>query len=184
MQFDEFSMIQQELFNLYKKFNNGGMIEIMSGYVKKSDHYDLFSISRYFAEKGDRVKITTDVHFKDPKYKAIFGKLTGTPYERKCPDLIINEKFYEYERYIGQFKKRKLSNMISHGTKQSSRIIINNNKGCSDRFVLANIHNRLSDKNFKNIIDEIWIYEKGKVRLLYKKEIGNFRSLSFFTSGN
>jgi hypothetical protein len=139
----------------------------MQGYTRKNDHSDLLSIARYFAGKGDNVKITTDIHFKDEKYKEVFGKLNGTGYERKCPDFIINGRFYEYESFMQPFRKRKLANMISHGAKQSSRIIINNNKGCSDRYILANIHNRLRDKNFKNNIDEILVYEKGKVRLLY-----------------
>jgi hypothetical protein len=162
----------QKLFALYKRFKNGGKIEVMEGYGenKKPDHKDLFSIARYFAGKGGKVRITTKAHFKDEKYKKVFGKLDGTPYERKCPDLIINGKFYEYESFSPPFKKRKIANMISHGTEQSSRIIINNNKGCSDRYILKNIHNRLKDKNFRNNIDEVWLYEKGKVRLFYEKK--------------
>jgi hypothetical protein len=62
--------------------------------------------------------------------------------------------------------------MISKGLKQASKVIIDNNKGCSDRYILTNIHNRLRDKNFKNNIDEIWVYEKGKVRLIYKRKRG------------
>jgi hypothetical protein len=158
------------LFSLYKEFVSGGRIEIMEGYTKKSDHKDLFTISRYFAEKGDKVQINTDVHFKDAKYKKIFGKLNGTPYERKCPDLIINGEYYEYESYKRPFKKEKISHMIKKGSMQSSRIIINNNKGASDRYIRRNILERIRDKNFKYSIDEMWVYEKGKLRLLYKKQ--------------
>jgi hypothetical protein len=163
----EYDAVLQQLFNLYKEFTNGGRIEIAKGYIKKSDYGDLLAISRCFAEKGENVKITTDIHFKDEKYKQIFGKLNGTKYERKCPDLIINGKFYEYESFEPQFSKRKIANMISHGTKQSSRIIINNNKGCSDRYIQRNILERLKDKNFKYDIDEVWIYEKGRTRRLF-----------------
>jgi len=63
--------------------------------------------------------------------------------------------------------------MIKKGTIQSSRIIINNNKGSSDRYIRTNIYNRLVEKNFKKNIDEVWIYEKGKVRLLFKKAVGS-----------
>ena len=153
---------------MYKKFKNSGKIEIIDGYKKKPDHKDLVSISRFFAQKGDEVTITTDIHFKDEKYKEVFGGLIGTKYERKCPDLIINGKFYEYESYSPPFKKEKISNMISKGTKQSSRIIINNNKGSVHRNIKKNIHNRTT--NEKQIIDEVWVYEKGKVILLYKKQ--------------
>jgi len=79
---------------MYKKFENSGKIEIINEYKKKTDHKDLLSISRFFAQNGDSVKITTNIHFKDERYKEVFGALIGTKYERKCPDLIVNEKFY------------------------------------------------------------------------------------------
>ena len=60
--------------------------------------------------------------------------------------------------------------MIRKGTEQSSRIIINNSKGASDRYIVRNVYERLKDKNFTRKIDELWIYEKGKVRLLLKKQ--------------
>jgi hypothetical protein len=171
LRLNEISMVTQQLFITYKEFSNsGGRIEIMQGYEKKSDHKDLFAIARIFAEKGDKVQITTDVHFKDKKYNEVFGALNGTPYKRKCPDLIVNGKFYEYERYMAPFKKEKISHMIKKGSIQSSRIIINNNKGASDRYIRRNIIERINDKNFKYDIDEVWLYEKGKVRLLFKKQ--------------
>ena len=57
--------------------------------------------------------------------------------------------------------------MINHGTKQSSNIIIKNSAGASDRYILNTIANRLRDPNFKFPINEVWLYEKGDVRLLY-----------------
>ncbi|MDR0757791.1 MAG: hypothetical protein LBF85_08095 [Tannerella sp.] len=160
-------MVARQLFSLHREFPGGGKIEIMEGYVKKSDHKELLAIARYFAEKGDRVQITTGVHFKDEKYRAVFGRLDGTPYERKCPDLIIGGRFYEYESFVPPFKREKTGNMLSKGLKQSSRVIINNNKGASERYIRRNIHER---GNFKQDIKEVWLYEKGKVRLLYKKQ--------------
>ena len=154
-------------FNLYKKFENGGEIEIMNGYEKKADHNNLLSISRFFAQKGDNVKITTDIHFKDEKYKQVFDALIGTKYDRKCPDLIINEKYYEYESYIPPFKKDKISGMFSKGLKQSSNIIINNTKGASDRYIMKIIYQRI---RLGQEINEVWLYEKGEVRLFFKKQ--------------
>jgi hypothetical protein len=161
-------MGSQQLFSLYKEFASGGKIEIIKGYVKKSDNKDLLAIARHFAEKGDTVQVTTNIHFKDAKYKEVFGKLNGTKYERKCPDLIINGQYYEYESYTPPFKREKISNMISKGIKQSSRIIINNNKGANQRLIRRNIYNRtvLGKQN----IEEIWIYEKGEMHLVYKKQ--------------
>ena len=120
-------MVSIQIFSIYKRFVSGGKIEIMEGYIRKSDHKDLFAIARFFAEKGDKVQLTTNIHFKDEKYKKVFGELNGTIYERKCPDLIINGNFYEYESYLSPFKKEKISHMIKKGSAQSSRIIINNN---------------------------------------------------------
>jgi hypothetical protein len=164
------NMDTKQLFSLYKEFTGGGKVEIMKGYTPKSDHKDLRAIARYFSQKGDKVQITTSIHFKNEKYKEVFGRLNGTPYERKCPDLIINGEYYEYESFVPPFKKEKISHMIKKGFVQSSRVIINNNKGASDRYIRDNIYKRLKDKNFKYEIKEIWIYEKGKVRLLYKKQ--------------
>ena len=151
----------------YKKFKNSGKIEIIDGYKKKPDHKDLVSISRFFAQKGDEVKITTDIHFKDEKYKEVFGDLIGTKYERKCPDLIINGKFYEYESYLPPFKSDKLYRMLSRGLSQSSRIIIDNNKGASHRYIKNAIGNRI---RLGQEIDEVWVYEKGGNILLHKKQ--------------
>jgi len=156
---------------MYKKFESGGKIEIIDGYRKKADHRDLVSIARFFAKQGGNVKITTDIHFKDARYREVFGGLIGTKYERKCPDLIIDGKFYEYENYKPPFKKEKISNMLSQGIKQSSRIIINNNKGTTHRIIRRNIYNRVVFE--KQNIDEVWLYEKGEIIQLYKKTKGN-----------
>jgi len=159
------------MFKIYKRYKNGGKILIHSEVDRKqSDYTDLLTIANIFAKTGKIVRLTPSIHFKSDVYKKIYGSLIGTPYERKCPDLKIDSHFYEYESFNPPFMKRKIANMISHGTKQSSRIIINNNKGCSDRYILTNIYNRFRDKNFKNILMEVWLYEKGKVRIIYKKK--------------
>jgi hypothetical protein len=154
-------------FTLFKAFSNGGRIEIMDRFVKKSDYDDLLAIAHFFAQQGKIVLIPTEVHYKDAKYKQIFGNLIGTVYERKCPDLIIDGEFYEYESFIPPFDKYKISHMLSAGLKQSSRIIINNNNGADERYVQQNIWKRLSDKTFKYDIDEVWAFEKGLVRQLF-----------------
>jgi len=55
----------------------------------------------------------------------------------------------------------------SFAASQSSRIIIDNSAGSSDAFILKSIINRLKDENFKYDIEEVWVYEKGKVRRIY-----------------
>ena len=81
--------------------------------------------------------------------------------------IIIFGKFYEFENYTPPFKKIKISHMLSNGLKQSSYIIINNSKGASDRYVKRLIYERINN----NIhVDEVWLYEKGKLRILLKKQ--------------
>jgi len=57
--------------------------------------------------------------------------------------------------------------MLSRGLSQSSRIIINNNKGASHRYIKNAIGNRL---RLGQEIDEVWVYEQGEIILCYKKQ--------------
>ena len=97
--------------------------------------------------------------------ETVFGALMGTKYERKCPDLLIDDKFYEYEGFEKPWKKEKVRRMVSHGMKQSARMIINNTKGASDRFIRQAIVARI---NVGATIKEVWLYEKGHKRLFFK----------------
>lgn len=151
-----------------KEFNNGGKFSIYSTVEKdKSDYKDLVTIGRFFAEKGNNVVLTPRVHIKSPMYEKIYGDLIGTRYERKCPDLKINGKFYEYESFEKPWKKQKVGRMLSHALKQSNRIIIDNNIGCSLRYFRKLIYGRI---NSGSDIKEVWIYEKGKCSLIYKQQ--------------
>ena len=87
-------------------------MSLMTGLDKTSSDYDeLISIACCFAHTGKNVKVLAPVHYKDPQYRRVFGALIGTRYERKCPDLLINDIFYEYESYIRPFSPGKLSDM-------------------------------------------------------------------------
>lgn len=153
-------------YKVAKTYKNGGALLVHPDVdKKKSDYKDIYTIANQFAKAGKEVKITPSVHFKSEAYQEIYGVLNGTKYERKCPDLQIGDLFYEYESYVPPFKKEKIPAMIGHGLKQSSRIIINNNKGASDRYIKKVVVNRIK---IRQAIDEVWIYEKGKVRLLPK----------------
>lgn len=59
--------------------------------------------------------------------------------------------------------------MLKRGAEQASRIIIDNNKGASDRFIINMIQSRLNDRNYRGEIEEVYVYEKGSVRRLFKK---------------
>lgn len=150
-----------------KKYPNGGSVqEHILTEKNKPDYNAIKHIANEFAKNGDEMKITPRLHRNSEEYKQIYATLTGTVYEGKCPDLSRNGVFYEYESYVRPFTKRKVGNMLSHGSKQSPYIIIDNNKGASDRFIRRSIINRI--KVGQNPIKEVWLYEKGKLRLFFK----------------
>ena len=155
------------MFKTYKQYENGGKVLVPKIINKKaSDYKHLISIANFFAKEGKTVKLNPVVHFKSDEYKQIFGPLICTIYERKCPDLQINGVFYEFESYTPPFNKGKISHMLRDGLKQSSRVIINNTKGAADRYIKRLIYDRINNYD----IDEVWLYEKGNVRLLFKKQ--------------
>ena len=158
----------QKDFKVIKTFINNGIYK-EHVYINKtqSDYKIVKNIGIEFAHLGKEVKATPVVHFKSPEYQTIYKSLIGTKYYRKCPDLLIDDKFYEVENYLPPFSKDKINGMFTKGLKQSQNIIINNTKGASDRYVKKIIHQRI--KIGQNI-DEVWLYEKGKIRILYKKQ--------------
>ena len=55
--------------------------------------------------------------------------------------------------------------MLLHGMEQSPYIVINNIKGCSDRFICKNI---IARTNVNTNMQEVWGYEKAKTRPFFK----------------
>lgn len=145
--------------------NNGCLNEYCCVEHNKSDYKKLVTIGKLFAQKGSTVIIMPRIHIKDVLYQIIFKKLLNTPYERKCPDFLIDGLFYEYEGFQKPWNKRKIKNMLTHGMLQCSRIIIDNTKGCSDRHIRFIIQQKLKYNN--RALDEVWIYEKGNIRPFY-----------------
>jgi len=155
-------------FKVVKSFKNGGTYsEHVALDTNAPDYKIVKNVGIEFAKSGGQVKATPKIHIKSDEYKQIYGQLVGTKYERKCPDMLINGKFYEVESFMPPFTQKKLGNMLSRGLKQSENIILDNNKGASDRIIKHRIFNRISEGRK---IGEVWLYEKGKVRLLYKKQ--------------
>ena len=59
----------------------------------------------------------------------------------------------------------------------SDRIIIDNNKGASDRYIINMVLKRIADKSFRKEIQDLYVYEKGAVRrLFHKKAVGSLGS--------
>ena len=164
----------KELFSLFKSFTNSGSVWHMAGLDKtRPDYKALITIACAFAKEGHEVRVLAPVHYKDPLYHHVYGALIGTMYYRKCPDLMIDNCFVEYESYKRPFKSRKISHMIKRGSEQSDRIIIDNNKGASYRFIVNMVINRLKDKSFQHNIEELYVYERGSITRLYKKAVGS-----------
>ena len=157
---------KENLFTLYKSFEGGGHIYLMAGLDRyKPDFKALLTIATLFAKEGHEVKILTSYHFKSPEYSMVFGHLVGTKYERKCPDMLVDDVFYEYEGFEKPWNRRKIKNMLAHGLIQSNRIIINNTKGAADRIIRKAIMARL---RIGTEIREVWLYEKGDKRLFFR----------------
>ncbi|OFP41090.1 hypothetical protein HMPREF2992_03685 [Prevotella sp. HMSC069G02] len=153
-------------FILKNKYKNGGTLSIHELVDrKKSDYHDIVAVAQSFAKAGHKAEITPSVHFKSEEYKQIYGSLIGTKYERKCPDFRVDGIFYEYESFVRPWNKKKVGRMLSHGMEQSPYIVINNTKGCSDRFIRKNI---IARTNINADIQEVWVYEKGKIRPFFK----------------
>ena len=161
------SRMSSDGFKLEHKFKNGGTLYIHPRVDKdKSDYKDMKRICLQLARLGHQVKMTPSLHYLSDEYQRIYANLIGTKYYKKCPDFEMDGLFYEFEGFMKPWNRRKIKNMISHGLEQSSRIVIKNTKGCSDRFIRRAIMARrhLPNQN----IDEVWFYEKGEIRLFYK----------------
>ena len=135
-----------------------------------SDYPKLYEIAEHFAKGGATVELTPKMSRPSKfKYECIYGDLIGTKYEGKCPDLKIDGLWYEHEGFITDNPKRAFSNMMSHGLKQSSRIIIDR-PDLTERYMRRSIIERISRGES---IDEVWVKEpNGKLSLLYKKTDG------------
>lgn len=118
---------EAQRYNTVKEYENGGKVSVHQLVNTKDSDYDkLIGIANFFArEFGEDVKLTPKMS-RPPKfvYQNIYGSLMGTAYEGKCPDLLVENKWYEHEGYMTKNPKRAFMNMMSHGFKQCSRLII------------------------------------------------------------
>lgn len=158
----EFANGSYRLINEYKPTGQIWIVEDLD--TSKPDTNDIMHIAECFASMGCIVKIPRPVHFKSEMYRMLFGGLIGTRYEKKCPDLCVDGKYYEYESYVRPWNKRKLSNMLSDGLRQSDRLIIDNRGGASVRQIIRAIKSRL---NVNATITEVWIYDGDSVIDIY-----------------
>ena len=151
-----------------REFENGGK-EIFykdAEASKKTDFAAIKTIARTLAKEGNVVEVMPRWHCKSDEYKHFYSDLIGTKYKNKCPDLRINGKFYEFEGFVKPWTPNKIGRMLSHGLKQSSRIVIDNSKGCSHRYLRKRVFDFI---RIGVAVDEVVVYEKGKLTTIYKK---------------
>lgn len=155
-----------DLFVLYEQYPNGGKIWLMLGLEETtgSDYDDILTIAKCLAESGHEVKILHAIHYKDPLYRKVFGELIGTRYYRKCPDLLVDGIFVEYESYKTDQPKKAFRNMLHNGLAQSDNIIL---RQCclTDGYMSQQIHGQILDGI---PVSRVWIFDGKEVRLLYK----------------
>lgn len=156
-----------DLFVLYKQYASGGKIWLMLGLeTSGSDYDDILAIANCLAENGHEVKVLHAVHYKDPIYHEVFGELIGTKYYRKCPDLLIDGEFVEYESYTSKQPKNAFRNMLHNGLEQSDNIII---RQCNlaDGYMLRSLLGYIQNGH---PISSVQIYDGSGLRYLYKTE--------------
>lgn len=137
-----------------KEYKNGGKVTT-SNLVNKAenDYNDLVMIAKNFAKEGQKVEILPKIHFKNELYQKIFKGA----YDKKCPDLNIGNSFYEFESFVGDWNKNKISNMLRKGLKQSNKIIIDIRGGYATDNFINKIAADMIKHNVK--ISEIWVLE-------------------------
>lgn len=135
-----------------------------------SDFNRLMQVAKFFAKDGARVSLTPKMTRPSKfEYDCVYGSLRGTAYYGKCPDLKIGDYWYEHEGFTTDNPKRAFSNMMSHGLKQSDRLIIDR-PDLTERYMFRSILGRV--ERGENI-QEVWLRNKdGNLELLYKKTDG------------
>ena len=133
---------------------------------KSSDYDKLHQIAEYFASQGAEVEMTPKMSRPaNFVYDCYYKDLRGTKYEGKCPDLCINGIWYEHEGFTTSNPVNAFNNMVNHGLKQASRLIIDD-AGLTDAFMKKAVGRRVFTAG--QVIDEVWIRSDSGLRLLYK----------------
>ena len=148
-------------------FPSGGRIRIHTLVSKDdTDYAKLYSIAECFAMDGKDVTLVPKM--KRPQqfeYYSIYSALAGTHYDGKCPDMLVEGKWYEYEGFITDNPKRAFSNMLNRGLKQSDRIILDK-PDLSDAYMKRVIHQRIK---LGHRIEEVWVLDCEQMRCIHKK---------------
>lgn len=154
-------------FRIVATFENGGWVAVHEHVSEQeSDYQKLMTIALFFAKRGKQVTLTPKLtRFPKFEYARIYGSLIGTKYEGKCPDMLIDGKWYEHEGFTSDNPKNAFRNMLTHGLKQASKLIIEAPE-LTEAYMKRVIRQRIKEGQE---ITEIWISKKECLSLLYKK---------------
>lgn len=154
-------------FETEKEYPNGGKVQVHQLVnPADSDYQKLIQIADFFARHGHEARLTPKMSRPQKfVYQNIYHSLMGTKYEGKCPDLLVDDKWYEHEGFISTNPKRAFRNMLNDGLKQSDRLIIER-PDLTEAYMKRVIHQRVKEGQ---AIAEIWIKDGRKLQLLYKK---------------
>ena len=154
-------------FRIVATFENGGWVAVHEHVSEQeSDYQKLMTIALFFAKRGKQVTLTPKLtRFPKFEYARIYGSLIGTKYEGKCPDMLIDGKWYEHEGFTSDNPKNAFRNMQTHGLKQASKLIIEAPE-LTEAYMKRVIRQRIKKGQE---ITEIWISKKECLSLLYKK---------------
>ena len=158
---------ESQRFKTTKQYTNGGKVQVHQLVnPADSDYKKLMKAADFFAKQGKVVKLTPKMSRPQKfVYQNIYHSLMGTKFEGKCPDLLIDGQWYEHVGFISENPKRAFRNMLTHGLKQSNRIIIDKPE-LTDAYMKRVIYQRVKDGQ---TITEVWLKDGNKLQLLYKK---------------
>ena len=162
---------ESQRYQTTKQYANGGKVQVHQLVnPADSDYEKLIHVADFFAKQGKSAKLTPKMSRPQKfVYQNIYHSLMGTKFEGKCPDLLIDGKWYEHEGFISTNPKNAFRNMMYDGLLQSNRLIIDR-PDLTERYMRRSIYGRV---NRGENIEEVWLREKdGTLTLLYKKTDG------------
>ena len=145
-----------------------GTISISKLINKEDSDFDkLMQVAHKFAKEGADVRLTPKMT-RPAKfdYDCVYGSLKGTKYYGKCPDMLIGGLWYEHEGFTTDNPVKAFNNMLNHGLKQSSRLIIDQ-PNLSDTFMKKAINRRIATTH--QDIEEVWVRSENNTRSLFKR---------------
>lgn len=147
-------------------FPNGGRVVVYNAIDRTTEDFRrILSCAKHFAQQGKQVVMPPklDVPYKNHAYDVIYGSLKGTAYYGKCPDLMVDNVWYEHEGYNSANPKTNFSNMCRRGFRQSDKIIIEKCE-LTDGYMLRSIQGQIKSGT---IISELWVHSEGICRQVF-----------------